>query len=169
MALARRLAREDLAGKRVVELGCGVGLPAIVARERGATVLATDHSRPALDFARYNARLNLGSEPQTMLLDWHAPRAEALAGVFDLAIAADVLYEKRNVPALASLVPGLLAPGGEALVADPRRKNAPLFLELMEERGFRHTAEEIAVSSGGREVTVLLHRLSRRSGGEDDG
>jgi predicted nicotinamide N-methyase len=82
-------------------------------------------------------------------------------GTFDLVLAADVLYERRSVPALADLVPELLAPGGEAVFADPRRRDAPLFLERMEERGFENSTESIPVEQGGRAVMVLVYRLRR--------
>lgn len=161
-ALGWRLFREDLAGKRVIELGCGVGLPGTVALYRDAEVLFTDHYPAALDFAAYNARVNTGGEPRTALLDWHKPENLDGLGTFELVIAADVLYERRNAPALAALIPGLLAPGGEALLADPRRKDTGLFLELMGESGFSIETEDAAVEQGGREVTVRLHRLRRK-------
>ena len=160
IALARYLSREDLAGKRAIELGCGVGLPTVAALGRGAEVLATDHYKAALDFTLHNAWTNLGREPETALLDWHAPDTERVGG-FDLVFAADVLYERRNAPALANLVPELLAPGGEALFADPRRKDAHLFLELVETRGFGNTTEEMRVDQGGKGVRALVHRLRR--------
>jgi predicted nicotinamide N-methyase len=161
IALARYLARENLAGKRAIELGCGVGLPSVVALARGAEVLATDYYEAALDFAAQNARANLSQEPQTALLDWRAPEAERL-GTFERVFAADVLYERRNALALADLVPGLLAPGGEAVFAGPRRKDAPLFLELMGEQGFRVSTESVVVNQGGRSITkVMMHRLRR--------
>jgi predicted nicotinamide N-methyase len=160
IALARVLSSEDLTGRRAVELGCGVGLPTVAALARGAKVLATDHYEAALDFTVHNARTNLGLEPETALLDWHAPDVERL-GTFDLVLAADVLYERRSVPSLADLVPKLLAPGGEAVFADPRRKDAPLFLGLMQERGFEHTTGSVVMEQGGREVGVVVHRLRR--------
>ncbi len=160
VALASHISKQDFAGRRVVELGCGVGLSSIVALAHGARVTATDHYAAALDFTRYNARANLGLEPETRLLDWHAPETERL-GLFDLVLAADVLYEPRNVPALAALIPTLLAPGGETLLADPRRKNASIFLQEMREKGFRFSTVECLVPSGERKVTVLRHRLRR--------
>jgi len=157
IALARYLSREDLSGRRAIELGCGVGLPTVVALSRGGEVLATDHYEAALDFTVYNARSNLDRTPRTALLDWRTPER---LGSFDLVLAADVLYERRNAPVLADLVPGLLAPRvGEAIFADPRREGAPSFLGLMEERGFRTTTEDMLVEQGGREVRVLVHRL----------
>ena len=80
---------------------------------------------------------------------------------FDLVLATDVLYEHRNAAALADLVPRLLARGGEALFADPRRKDAPLFLELMETREFDYTTQEMIVERGGGRVRVLVHGLRR--------
>ena len=48
--LAAELAARDLRGRRVVELGCGVGLPSVVAALGGADVLATDWYDEALRF-----------------------------------------------------------------------------------------------------------------------
>ena len=161
VALAEYTSEERLEGGRVIELGCGVGLPSVVALARGASVTATDHYQAALDFTRYNALVNLGHEPRTRLLDWDTSSTEGI-GSFDLILAADVLYERRNVPALAALMPALLTPGGEVLLADPRRKNTPTFLERMRERGFYSSTEERLVLLEGRTVTVLVHRLQRR-------
>ncbi len=160
VALAQYVSKEDLADRSVVEFGCGVGLPSIVALARGADVTATDYYAVALDFVRYNARVNLSLEPETRLLDWHAPETGEL-GPFDLVLAADVLYESRNVPALAALMPTLLVPDGEVLLADPRRKDAPTFLEKMREGGFRSATDGCLVPSGEREVGVRVHRLWR--------
>ena len=160
MALARHVSKERLVGRRAIELGCGIGLPSVAALAGGAGVTVTDHYTAALDFSRYNARSNLGVEPEPQLLNWHAPAAGVLGG-FDLVLAADVLYEWRNVPALAALIPTLLASGGEVLLSDPRRKNTPAFLERMRKKGFHASTEECLVPSDGPEVVVLVHRLRR--------
>jgi predicted nicotinamide N-methyase len=158
VALARHLCNRGLRRKRAIELGCGVGLPTILALAQGAEVLATDHYEAALDFTAHNARANLGLEPEVSLLDWREPDMESI-GAFDLVLAADVLYERKNAAALADLVPQLLVPGGEAIFADPRRDEAPVFLEAMERHGFEHATEVVTVEQSAREVKVLLHRL----------
>lgn len=162
-ALARLLSREDLEGRHAIELGCGVGLGTIAAMDSGAHVLATDYYEAALDFTRHNARENLGRSPETSPLDWRAP-GPANLGTFGLVFAADVLYEEGSARALAGLVPSLLAPDGEALIADPGRRWEPLFRELMIEAGFRFETEETTVEVEGqdRDVTVLVHRIGRR-------
>ena len=160
LALARHLTERDLANTRAIELGCGVGLPTVVALARGASVLATDHYEAALDFTAHNARANLARVPDTMLLDWRTPDTESV-GTFDLVLAADVLYERKNAAALADLVPKLLAPGGEAIFADPRRDEVQVFLKAMKEQGFDDETEEATVEQGTKAVKVLLHRTGR--------
>ena len=48
VALAHDVARRALRGARVVELGCGLGLPSIAAALAGGRVLATDWSPDAV-------------------------------------------------------------------------------------------------------------------------
>ena len=72
-----------------------------------------------------------------------------------------MLYERKNAMALAELVPKLLAPGGEAVFADPRRDEAPVYLGTMEGNGFHDVVEEISVDQGTKRVKVLLHHLRR--------
>jgi predicted nicotinamide N-methyase len=96
-ALANAL--PDVAGLRVVELGCGLGVPSLVAAARGAEVTATDWSADAIELLRANAERN-GLQLVAEVRDWRRPWPDR----FDLALAADVLYEQRNVaPVLARL------------------------------------------------------------------
>lgn len=162
IALSRYLARENLSGKRAIELGCGVGLPSVTALDGGAGVLATDYYEPPLDFTAYNAQTNTGKESATLLLDWRNP-PENLSR-FDLVIGADVLYEAHDCLALAELVPRLLASGGTAVFADPGRNTATVLLEEMKEKGFQVSTESIVIEQGGREVTVQVHRLYLEAG-----
>jgi len=120
-ALAAVLAGRDLGGVRVLELGCGLGLPAITAALRGAPVLATDWSHDALRFAAANAALN-GAPVETALCRWDEAGEIVARGPWPLVLAADVLYEQRNVDQLLPLLPRLVAPAGEVLVTDPGRR-----------------------------------------------
>lgn len=157
IALSRYLARQDLSGKRAIELGCGVGLPSVTALAGGAEVVATDYYEAPLDFTAYNSRTNTGKEPDTVLLDWRDPPEDISR--FDLVIGADVLYEARDCFALADLVPRLLASGGEALFADPGRNTATVLLEEMKEQGFQVSTEIMTVEQDGVDVDIGIHLL----------
>jgi predicted nicotinamide N-methyase len=125
VALARELCEAELGGLRVVELGCGLGVPSLVAARRGASVLSTDESAEALELLERNAHEN-GLALQTARVDWSAPRTLVDRGPFDLVLAADVLYERASVGPLLSLIHRL---GPQAWIADPGRPAAPAFLE----------------------------------------
>ncbi|MCU1488693.1 MAG: Methyltransferase type 12 [Acidimicrobiaceae bacterium] len=114
----------DLAGLRVLELGCGLGLPSLVAARRGAEVLATDWAPDALELLALNASRNAIALGRARL-DWSRPDLDLLAGGFDLVLGADLLYERRNVEPLVRLVTHL---GVEVLLADPGRAPAEDFL-----------------------------------------
>ncbi|HEX8276347.1 MAG TPA: methyltransferase domain-containing protein [Longimicrobiaceae bacterium] len=140
-ALARRLLELPAPAGRVLELGSGVALPSLALLWRGADVLATDWYADALLFARANAERNGLPELRTAETDWREVPEEW--GRFERVVAADVLYEMRNAESLALALPRLVAPGGEALVADPGRVYRSEFVARMGWRGW--TVEETLV------------------------
>jgi predicted nicotinamide N-methyase len=130
LELAEHVAVHPRPGMRVLELGCGLGVPSIAAALGGAVVLATDWSHDALAFCSENARRN-GAEVAVARWDWGG--AAPAAGPFDVVLAADVLYEQRNVDQLLELLPRLVA-GGEVWLTDPQRVPARRFLREAADR-----------------------------------
>ena len=129
LALAEAVAALPLAGRRVLELGCGLGLPSLAAALAGAAVLATDWSPDAVALLRENADRN-GIELQVEVASWFEPDALAAPVPWDVVLAADILYERRHVDPLLALLPRL---GAEILVAEPGRPAAAEFLERADE------------------------------------
>src|SRR4051812_17674066 len=103
LALARVVARRPLTGRRVLELGCGLGLPAIAAALAGGRVLATDWSTDAIRMTERNAERS-SARIETLRCDWMHPQPLLARAPWDLVLAADVLYERRNVEALGNLL-----------------------------------------------------------------
>jgi predicted nicotinamide N-methyase len=128
LALADAVAAgPDLSGRRVVELGCGLGVPSIVAARRGAQVLATDGSPDAVVFAAHNLAIN-DVTGDVALADWRDAEALVEGGPWDVVLAADILYLRHNVDPLVRLLPRLLGHGGLVLLADPSRAGGRDFL-----------------------------------------
>ena len=119
------MASRELRGLRVLELGCGLGLPALTAALRGADVLATDWADDAIELLRRNAERN-GVFLRVAQVRWSEPEPLLRAAPWDVVLGADLLYEARNAEQLAELLPSL---GGEALLAEPGRPYAKEFLE----------------------------------------
>ncbi|HEU4657091.1 MAG TPA: methyltransferase domain-containing protein [Capillimicrobium sp.] len=156
LALADAVAARALHGARVVELGCGLGLPAIAAALAGGRVLATDWAPDAVAMAARNAERN-GAAVETLVASWAQPEALVARGPFDLVIGSDLLYEARNGPQLLALLPRLVADGGEAWIADPGRAPAEGFLADARAAGFEVRSRP-APAFGPR---VHVHRLRR--------
>jgi predicted nicotinamide N-methyase len=150
LALGREVSRQCLAGFRIVELGCGMGVPSLAASRSGAAVLATDASPEALELLSRNASRN-GLDVDTAQVDWASPAGLIARGPFDLVLAADVLYERASVPQLLALLPQL-AP--RVLLADPGRPAADAFLAEAQKRW----AVETKVSGA-----VNIHELGDQS------
>lgn len=163
VALSHYLVRHlDLEGRRVLELGCGLGLVSVVAALRGARVLCTDHDEAALHFARRNARGNACNGVRFRLVDWRCP---ALRRRYDCILAADVIYESRSFVPLVSLLKRYLARGGMAVIAEPGRLNAPPFFNLLKQRGFtyrRHTQRVQWDGDHRISIYVIRHETNRK-------
>ena len=125
LALASHVTERDLDGMRVLELGCGLGLPSLAAAQRGAEVLATDWAEDAIELLRQNAERN-GLFLRVARVRWSEPEPLLRAAPWDLVLGADLLYEARNAEQLAELLPQL---GGEVLLGEPGRPYAKEFLE----------------------------------------
>jgi predicted nicotinamide N-methyase len=152
-ALARAVARagEELDGRRVLELGCGLALPSLAAARAGAQVVATDGVPEAVAFAAHNLALN-DLTGEAAVADWRlGSEAFQVLGPYDLVLAADVLYVRRGVDALEALLPRR---AGEVWLADPGRAGAAELLSRTE-RDWHCETE--------RDGDVGLHRLRLRA------
>ncbi len=131
--LAKRVLGMPGKGRTFLELGCGAGLVATCASLAGFVVTASDYYDDALRFAVANAWRNGGGAIETKPLDWRAHPVSI--GLFDVVVASDVLYEQPYGPLVAKTIAATLAPGGEALVADPGRVAAEAFVRSLREVG----------------------------------
>jgi predicted nicotinamide N-methyase len=147
----------ELAGRSVLELGAGVGMASIAAAKSGACVLCTDYSTEALRFVAYNAMRNR-VVLDTCRLDWRMVMGDEK---FDAVIAADVLYERVNLLPIVTAIDALLAPDGVAYIADPRRRLADQFLELVHENGFRVADTRMFDAEGDQTVAVTIYKFQR--------
>lgn len=155
-------------GERVLELGAGLGVTAVAAIESGADLLAVDYAPESLTLCRLNCLRNTEHEPATLQVNWREPGASfeaRIASGFPVVLAADVLYERRDIEPLLSLVDRLVAPGGLLWLAHPRRPPATAFLEAARERGWDGPVESVDgpwPDLKDEHVVVDLHRLTRR-------
>ena len=147
-------------GKTALELGCGVGLSTLAAATAGYDVLSTDYYEDALDVTRANVFRNLGKLARTRLVDWrHLPDD---LGRFDLVFASDVLYEEEYAELLPVILKRVLVPTGFALIADPGRVAAPVFVEACAQHGLAIRQKETRPFEAGEiKQKIDLYEIGR--------
>ncbi|MFN7115810.1 MAG: class I SAM-dependent methyltransferase [Saprospiraceae bacterium] len=156
----------------VIEIGCGLGLPGIVAGKLGANVIFTDYLAEALHFTKQNWTLNnaaespslggdSGGQAQFEVMDWRQPKSELAA---DLVLASDICYEKRFFKYLPHAFRTLCKPGGSIVVSDPSREVAQDFFQNITREGFKvnKISYDIQPILGGRTVQVNVYHLTTR-------
>jgi len=156
LALARLVAHcpSFVADRRVLELGCGLGLPSCAAALSGAAaVTVADRDAALLSLAARSVALNGGT-----VSPLNATFAELSPWPRDAAVllGADILYDERTARDVAALLAALLAgPAAErALIADPQqREHREFFARACEAVGLLVQESPLP----GAERCVLLH------------
>lgn len=155
------LRRGDIAGRACLDLGCGLGLTALVGQWLGARVLAMDYEEAALGFARRNAAINGVAQPLWALMDWRRP---ALArGAFARIWGGDIMYEKRFVAPVLRLLAHALASDGVAWVAEPGRTVYEAFRHALAQAGWsgrRVHSATVASPDGQGRPTIGIWELT---------
>jgi SAM-dependent methyltransferase len=101
------------AGRRALDLGCGVGRDAVLLAGRFAHVDAVDRSLPMIEIARAKrSRPNVAYQRADLL--------EATgSGDYDLVLSVMTLHHVPDLQAALAHIKGLLAPGGRMVLVDP--------------------------------------------------
>jgi predicted nicotinamide N-methyase len=146
---------------RCLELGCGSGLVGVVALAVGLDVTLSDYVPQAVELALENASRNGLSGGRGLVLDWRTPTDDQ----FPLIVAADVTYDRTNLPPLLDVLDRMLAPGGEAWFGDAGRGPAAEFLHLATSRGWLvrlldEADQPVLVPILGRYQKIVLRRVS---------
>ena len=141
--------------KTILELGCGLGYPSLVATHLGAKVLATDFHPDVEEYFKRNCRhSNLVCD--YLRLNWREDKQDI--GLFDIVMGSDVLYESKHASEVVKGLIRFLKPGGKILLSDPGRNYLQPFLEAMKSEGFSEESELIALKD--KEVFVFLFSKS---------
>ena len=183
VVLAEHVCTSDaVRGKRVADLGCGLGVAGTSAMMRGGAshVALLDYEPPALVCALATASANrvetfdasavpLGAASATgaipYLFDW-TQDVPPLDVPFDVVLAADVLYDAQHIPCIARAVAALLGtadgafpPGGTLILADRQTGTArdAFYAHLKNNFAAEVVSEETVA---GETMDVVLARIA---------
>jgi predicted nicotinamide N-methyase len=139
VVLAEAASALPIAGRRILEFGCGLALASLVLQRRGADITASDHHPLVEDFLLQNAALN--GLPQVPYRD--APWAvdDASLGRYDVLLGADVLYERDHVALLTGFLERHAEQVAEILITDPGRGHANTLSRALALQGYAMAEE----------------------------
>ncbi|RXJ86359.1 methyltransferase [Arcobacter sp. CECT 8985] len=132
--LSHLMASYNIKNKRILELGCGLGLASLLLNERDADITATDYHPEVGRFLKYNCSLNSNHNIPYFQADWH--NKKLVTNKFDLIIGSDVLYERTHVDLLSSFINLYANEKCEIIIVDPGRGNHNTFCKKMSTYGF---------------------------------
>lgn len=135
--LAHLMTDFDIAGKRILEVGCGIGLTSLVLNQRNADITATDYHPEAAGFLELNTELNQERTIPFVQTDWQA-KSDAL-GKFDLVLGSDLLYETEHIELLSEFIHRHTKSQCEVIIVDPGRQQHARFSKKMIKLGYSHS------------------------------
>jgi SAM-dependent methyltransferase len=146
-----RLAGE-MAGLRVLELGCAAGSLTEMLIDRGADVMAVDREPRLVELARQRT----GQRGRVAVADLEQPLDVIPSASVDLVIASLVLHYLADWRPLLSELNRCLVPGGALLFS----LHHPITGWLLSEQADYHRTEPIRErwNLGGHEVTASIYR-----------
>ena len=127
--LADHMGTIDIAGRRVIELGCGLGLASLVMHRAGADVTASDIHPLAETFMRANIALNDMAPMPFRCGDWS--RNDDALGRFGLLVGSDLLYERSQAGDLSEFIDQHANASADVIIVDPNRGQRAAFRKLM--------------------------------------
>lgn len=153
---------DRIRGRACVDMGCGLGLSAIVGSHLGARVAAFDYEVEPLVFAVRNADANRVPQPLWMQMDWRAPALRP--GCAEIVWGGDIVYERRFIEPVGRFLDHALAPGGTAWIAEPGRNIGPPFVAWIRDNGFScERALTRRFEHEDHQVTVHILEIARRA------
>jgi predicted nicotinamide N-methyase len=131
----------DIAGLRILEVGCGIGLASLLLNQRMADITASDQHPRADEFLQHNADLNNDRHIPFFRSGWSTDTS--IRGRFDLIIGSDLLYEPNHAELLSAFIDQHAQADAKAIIVDPRRGNATAFCRKMQTYGFNNTRQRL--------------------------
>ena len=164
VAMAMNICRLELAGKRVLEIGCGIGLCSIVLHRMGIDITASDYHPRVREFLERNVLRNGLPPIKYQTGNWDVENPEL--GRFDLMLGSDILYQPDHARLVSCFIDRHSSDDVEVVIGDPGRANRSRFTGRMLDLGYGHRFEKLdqALQDGSRLRLRLSHyRRDRRA------
>ena len=152
-------AQTDTEGKRLLELGAGLGAPGLAAAAAGFDVTLSDYEDIIMDFQKVSAAASGLNNVGFRHLDWlNPPEIEP----FDVLAGAEILFRDEFFEPLLNIFKTCLKPDGLIYLAhDSKRQSLGKFLKIAQS-DFDIALKEQSFIRDGKKITVIVNRLRHK-------
>ena len=143
-------------GKRVLEIGAGVGLPSFVIAKHCSEIIISDYASEAITLIEKNI-MHLGlTNAKAMCLDWNNFPSNITA---DVLLLSDINYAPTEFDALQDLIQRFLEQGSTIIIATPQRITASPFVEKLTQYIKRSELQQIGNEFELIDIRILILSL----------
>lgn len=143
-------------GKRVLEIGAGIGLPSFVIAKHCSEIIISDYASDAITLIEKNIK-HLGlTNAKAMYLDWNNFPSNITA---DVLLLSDINYAPTEFNSLLILIQRFLAEGSTIIIVTPQRITASPFVEKLTQYIKRSELQQIENDFEMIDIRILVLSL----------
>lgn len=140
-------------GKKVLEIGAGIGLPSFSIALHTASITISDYSREAVALIQKNIQHLQLKNTTALCLDWNHYQTTIEA---DTILLCDINYDPSEFEPLFKLIQHFLLKGSTLIIATPYRITAVPFADLLQPYIKRIEWETISEDNQLVEISIMI-------------
>ncbi len=131
--------------KKILEVGCGIGLTSLMLNHFHADITATDIHPSAENFLEENVLLNKSRKIPFFRTGWADEKTSM--GKFDLIVGSDILYEDEHIDLLTNFIDQHTKAQCEVILVDPSRGRNAKFSKKMAVLGYTQGKDGLIIEN----------------------
>ena len=116
-------------GKRIMELGAGIGIPSLSISHLAKEVVISDHDSDAVALLEKNIELLGIKNASAKCIDWNDIQEDIVA---DVILLSDINYAPDQFDSLIDLIENQILKGALLIIATPQRIMGTTFIKAIE-------------------------------------
>jgi len=145
------VAQPVMPGRKILEIGTGLGVSGLFAAACGHDVTLSDHKKEIIRFIRANTLLN-------KFVDWTKPTSNQL---YDWIVGSEVVYHRSTYDSLVQFLNQALKPNGTIFLAKSTSLPANVFFSKLTQY-FKFKKLDKVMRSGDQEFAISLYAIKRK-------
>ncbi len=152
------VAQPVMPGRKILEIGTGLGVSGLFAAACGHDVTLSDHKKEIIRFIRANTLLNKLDNVPVINVDWTKPTSNQL---YDWIVGSEVVYHRSTYDSLVQFLNQALKPNGTIFLAKSTSLPANVFFSKLTQY-FKFKKLDKVMRSGDQEFAISLYAIKRK-------